>query len=307
MTNSNGSGHKRGRKRTNVWTIPDLEKRVTTLITDGALNEKDGQAKILKAIMAEFGSKLEVDGLKLSPFALKVRIPQLVWTKKAEGDLWNAISNKMLPKFREAYAYIPEAMVTKKAKSLKGMTHAKSAVVQFKAGMGVLDDDELPRDAGAFEFPHISYHEPLVVSTAKEGQLSIVNGALLGIPYTNIVDSAGATSVSVTNLAGGVTYYFAVTAYNDIGLESDFSNEISYTAPAGGGPATLRITMSSPTGVRLSGSAPSGFQYQVLRSADLKKWTSVGNVTANTSGSFQFTDPFSTNATACYRLQQTSP
>lgn len=124
--------------------------------------------------------------------------------------------------------------------------------------------------------------------------------------YTNIVDSGGSTSVSVTNLSGGVTYYFAVTAYSPIGLESDFSNEISYTAPSGG-PATLRITMSPTSGVQLSGSAPSGYQYQVLRSDDLKSWTSVGNVTASTSGSFQFTDAVGTNRARSYRLRQTSP
>ena len=202
---------KRGRKRKHAWSVPGLEKRVQELILGGALNKKDGDVAIHKAITTEFGTQLEAEGFKLSLFALKVRIPQLVWTKKVESDLWNAISNKMLPRFREVYSYIPAAMVDKKVKSLKGLTHAKSAVVEFKAGMGVLDDDELPRDAGAFEFPNISYHEPLVISTAKDVQVPIINGALLGIPYTNIVDSAlrraladarkrDAAAVIITNL-----------------------------------------------------------------------------------------------------------
>ena len=44
-------------------------------------------------------------------------------------------------------------------------------------------------------------------------------------------------SASVSNLVGGATYTFAVTAYNDAGAESTFSDQVSYTAP--GGPLTL--------------------------------------------------------------------
>ncbi len=43
---------------------------------------------------------------------------------------------------------------------------------------------------------------------------------------------AGTNVQSVlTNLVGGRTYYFAVTAQNDFGTESDFSNEAVYTVP----------------------------------------------------------------------------
>ncbi|MEK6598397.1 MAG: Ig-like domain-containing protein, partial [Gemmatimonadota bacterium] len=50
--------------------------------------------------------------------------------------------------------------------------------------------------------------------------------------YTNIVDVGGATSVTISNLVEGVTYYFAATAYNVLGMESDYSGEISYTVPS---------------------------------------------------------------------------
>src|SRR5207245_10196530 len=40
------------------------------------------------------------------------------------------------------------------------------------------------------------------------------------------------TTASVSNLSGGVTYSFAVSAYDTAGAESDLSNEISYSAPA---------------------------------------------------------------------------
>jgi len=50
--------------------------------------------------------------------------------------------------------------------------------------------------------------------------------------YTNMTELGEATRVTVSNLTQGVTYYFAVTAYDPIGLESTFSGEISYTVPA---------------------------------------------------------------------------
>ena len=50
--------------------------------------------------------------------------------------------------------------------------------------------------------------------------------------YTNVVDVGGATNVTISNLVEGVTYYFAATAYNVLGMESDYSGEISYTVPS---------------------------------------------------------------------------
>lgn len=176
------------KKGGNIWSVQGLEKRCVELIHEGALLKKDSLAKICDITNAEFSEQLG-DGLKLRQHALKARLPKLVWTSKIEGDLWSAISNKLEQKFREAYGYIPENMVREKSKFLKGLTHS-SQVAEFKAGMGVLDDDALPADAGAFEFPDISYGDPLVVSTAKEGQLPIINGALLGIPFTDIDNNA---------------------------------------------------------------------------------------------------------------------
>ncbi len=49
--------------------------------------------------------------------------------------------------------------------------------------------------------------------------------------YTNRVNAGNATSVTISNLLVAGGYYFAATAVDDSGLESDFSNEISYTVP----------------------------------------------------------------------------
>ena len=49
--------------------------------------------------------------------------------------------------------------------------------------------------------------------------------------YDRIVSAGNETSISVDQLSRGMTYYFAVTAVNSVGLESDYSNEVSYTTP----------------------------------------------------------------------------
>ena len=47
--------------------------------------------------------------------------------------------------------------------------------------------------------------------------------------YTNTVADSRATSVTISNLIVGATYYFAATAYDSANLESDYSNEAIYT------------------------------------------------------------------------------
>jgi hypothetical protein len=49
--------------------------------------------------------------------------------------------------------------------------------------------------------------------------------------YTQTIGVGNATAVTVTNLISGSTYYFAVTAYNAAGVDSLYSNEVSYTVP----------------------------------------------------------------------------
>ena len=46
--------------------------------------------------------------------------------------------------------------------------------------------------------------------------------------YTNIIDVQNATSYSINSLSPG-TYYFAITAYDSYGIESDFSIELNKT------------------------------------------------------------------------------
>jgi hypothetical protein len=107
--------------------------------------------------------------------------------------------------------------------------------------------------------------------------------------YTNVVDAGKAAGVTVSNLVGGVTYYFATTAYNIIGLESVPSLEISYAPPL---PSLLRlqIRITSGTNLILYGTGLAGHTYQIQASTNLAIWGSFAMVTAGSDGSFQFTN-----------------
>jgi hypothetical protein len=97
----------------------------------------------------------------------------------------------------------------------------------------------------------------LTASTQGQGSLTLAwdpdaGGSITGYrlydgvvsrAYTNVIDTGAATTQAVTGLAVGVTYFFAVTAYDTNGLESDYSAEISYTVPPPtNNPPTISLT-----------------------------------------------------------------
>lgn len=63
--------------------------------------------------------------------------------------------------------------------------------------------------------------------------------------YTSNADVGNFEIYIVTGLVEGQTYFFAVTAYDLVGNESGYSNEVSYDVPD--------IAPTPPTGLRLSG------------------------------------------------------
>jgi chitinase len=65
--------------------------------------------------------------------------------------------------------------------------------------------------------------------------------------YSVTLGVGKATTAALSGLDAGRTYYFAATAYDVYGDESDFSNEVSYVVPAADTtPPTVAIT--SPAG-----------------------------------------------------------
>src|ERR1035437_9956231 len=63
--------------------------------------------------------------------------------------------------------------------------------------------------------------------------------------YTNVISAGTVTTSTVSGLVSGATYFFAVTAYDTNGQESDFSSEVSYTVPLPTNNAPI-IALTSP-------------------------------------------------------------
>jgi hypothetical protein len=64
------------------------------------------------------------------------------------------------------------------------------------------------------------------------------SGTTSGV-YSQTIELGNATSTLVSNLVTGKTYFFVVTDYNTMGVESAPSNEVSYLAPSTTGPAQM--------------------------------------------------------------------
>jgi fibronectin type 3 domain-containing protein len=50
--------------------------------------------------------------------------------------------------------------------------------------------------------------------------------------YESVIDAGNQTTYTIPGFLEGVDYYFTVTAYNAYGLESDFSDEVTYPEPS---------------------------------------------------------------------------
>ncbi len=124
--------------------------------------------------------------------------------------------------------------------------------------------------------------------------------------YTNSIMVGNVTSNSIPGMVIGATYYFTVVAYNAIGLESIFSNEIIYTVP--GGLAKLQVLVAANKQAILTVTGKVGHTYEIQATADLKTWTILGTVTLGASGSANYTN---TNAGSFpkrfYRTRDTAP
>jgi hypothetical protein len=57
--------------------------------------------------------------------------------------------------------------------------------------------------------------------------------------YSTEINAGNASPNTVTNLVDGVTYYFVVVASNSLGLVSEPSNEVRWTAPGLNNPPSI--------------------------------------------------------------------
>jgi hypothetical protein len=106
----------------------------------------------------------------------------------------------------------------------------------------------------------------------------------VSLNYVSNVTVGNTNQVTISGLAGGVTYYFAATSIDNTGNESLFSNEAVYTVPSAA--AQLTALPGSAGGFSFSVSGVSGYQYVVQSSTNLIDWVSVQTNTVP----FNFTD-----------------
>ena len=120
--------------------------------------------------------------------------------------------------------------------------------------------------------------------------------------YSNRVGVGNVTTVTVSGLVGGVTYYFAATTIAADGQESGFSQEIKYTP----GLPNIRIRAATVGQFVLRVSGLNSTTYEIQATQDFKTWTIIGTVTLGTNGSMDFTDTNAVNfPRRFYRTQQT--
>lgn len=95
--------------------------------------------------------------------------------------------------------------------------------------------------------------------------------------YTRVVDTGSQTFIRVAPLDPGITYYFAVTARSSDGLESPFSDEVSYTVPIDGVRAALTpVTFGvANEAITTRFSTQPGCRYFVQATEDLLTWRTL--------------------------------
>lgn len=94
--------------------------------------------------------------------------------------------------------------------------------------------------------------------------------------YTNQLSVGDTTNATVSGLVEGNTYYFAVTAYDAFGDESDFSGETVYVVP---GYITLTPGMNPGDPLRVQFPVATGHWYELQMSSDLQNWSTIWEVT----------------------------
>lgn len=109
--------------------------------------------------------------------------------------------------------------------------------------------------------------------------------------YTSSVVAGNATTNTVQGLAPGALCFFAVKAYDTNGLESMFSNEVSFTP----GLPTIQIRITATGHAVLTLNGLPGRMYDIQATPDFSTWNNLGTVTLDAVGSADFTDTNAAN------------
>ena len=118
--------------------------------------------------------------------------------------------------------------------------------------------------------------------------------------YLWTLSTASATQAVIANLAPETTYYFAVTAADDLGLESDYSAEIAFTVPVS--KPALSMSRSGTKTVLRWQTNHAGFTLQ-WSSSPTGGWTSFSGKPPVSGTAYCYTNTVS-SAQRYYRLMQ---
>jgi Fibronectin type III domain len=117
--------------------------------------------------------------------------------------------------------------------------------------------------------------------------------------YTNVVSVGNTTNAMVGGLMEGQTYFFAVTAHDDLGDESDYSTETTYLVPG-----FLVLTPGTNPGdpIRVQFPVAPAHWYELQASGDLRSWVTVWQTLGVANNWVEFDAPVATTGAQFYRL-----
>jgi hypothetical protein len=110
---------------------------------------------------------------------------------------------------------------------------------------------------------------------------------LVSRQYSSSIFAGNVTTGVIPGLSNGVPYFFAVTALDATGLESDYSSEVAVT-PSGGFTLKVRIPANRQSVLTVQGSASQAYEF--LATTNLTTWTTLGSATAGANGLATYTD-----------------
>ena len=142
-------------------------------------------------------------------------------------------------------------------------------------------------------FTQFAYASGVMVSWV-ESSASNVAGYLVyygtaSHKYTSDVNAGTFTSVAIDGLTAGVTYYFAVTAYDNSGNQSAYSQEVQVTISAA-------VTVNTGSGSGSSSSSSSGSISSSGSSSNSSSGSSSSSATESGSGVGTESSTFTLNA-----------
>lgn len=123
--------------------------------------------------------------------------------------------------------------------------------------------------------------------------------------YPQVVSAGLVTQTTVTGLTPGTPYYFAATASDSTGLESDYSNEITFTMPAlrpGQSLPELRLFQAGTKSILQWPANYPGYTLQ-CSSSPAGEWTDLTSSPSISGSNFIYTNTVSA-AQQYYRLKE---